>query len=108
MLRRFWAITAPVLVLFGGSLATATADDDVQTWTMPELKGGTLQNAADAVWELTDNPELVIHTANTRGWTQEQRVWEMWTVCWQYPEPGDTFDEDEWIGFGVARSSSAC
>ena len=77
------SLTVSVNALASASPAMATGDS---SWTMPDLRGLTLQKADEAVLAATGDPDTVVISKSLKV-NQEQRNRTNWVVCWTNPEP---------------------
>jgi len=91
--------------------ATVTAPDgnsgdSGQSWTMPNLIGTNLQDAQDAVQQLTNNEVFYTGSTDLTGQARNQLMDRNWQVCASTPAPGELFNKDTAIDFGVVRIDS--
>jgi len=74
-----------------------------QSWTMPDLIGGNLQDAQDAIQALTDNEVFYSGSTDLTGRGRNQIMDANWQVCTSTPPPGSTITKETTIDFGVVR-----
>lgn len=74
-----------------------------QTWTMPNLIGKNLQDAQDAIQRLTSNEVFYTGSTDLTGQGRNQIMDSNWQVCTSTPGPGEPFNKDSVIDFGVVR-----
>jgi hypothetical protein len=77
-----------------------------QTWTMPDLRGRTLQDAQDAIQALTDNEVFFTGSTDLTGQGRQQVVDRNWQVCSSTPAAGEPFSKGTSIDFGVVKLGS--
>jgi beta-lactam-binding protein with PASTA domain len=84
------------------------ATDGPARWTMPDLVGRNLQEAQDAIQELTDFeiPITISHDATGAG--REQLLDRNWKVCSQNIPPGEEITRNTRIDFGAVRTEERC
>jgi hypothetical protein len=93
------AVTAPPAA---PSAAPATA------WTMPTLVGSGLQDAQDAIQQLTGFGIAITHSHDVTGQDRRQVSDRNWKVCDQNVRAGATIGPDTRIDFGVAKLDESC
>lgn len=94
--------TAPATLSATANEPTASG----QTWTMPNLIGKNLQDAQDAIQELTNGDVFYSGSTDLTGQGRNQIVDNNWQVCTSTPAPGEPFSKDTPIDFGVVRIDS--
>lgn len=77
-----------------------------RSWTMPDLIGGNLQAAQDAIQALTNDEVFFTGSTDLTGRGRNQILDRNWQVCTSTPAPGATFTKDTAIDFGVVRIDS--
>ena len=95
----------------GGSESGGGGDSgggSAQSWTMPDLTGGDLQTAQDAVQSVSNGEIFFSDSHDVSGQGREQILDSGWQVCTQDPAPGSTITPDTSIDFGVVRESEQC
>lgn len=97
------AVTQTVTVT---STVTASEASNPSTWTMPDLRGSSLQEAQDAIQALTDNQVFYTGSTDLTGQGREQLMDRNWVVCTSTPDPGQRFTTDTAIDFGVVKMDS--
>lgn len=93
-------------VLLTGAVLTACAAGP--TWTMPDLVGGDLQAAQDAVQQLTGFAITATRAHDLTGAGRAQVVDLDWVVCTQAPPAGATIAADTDVDFGVVQRGESC
>ena len=76
------------------------------SWTMPNLVGMNLQDAQDAIQQLTNNDVFYTGSTDLTGQARNQLIDRNWQVCASTPAPGESFNRDTAIDFGVVRIDS--
>ena len=76
------------------------------SWTMPNLVGMNLQDAQDAIQQLTNNDVFYTRSTDLTGQARNQLMDRNWQVCASTPAPGESFNRDTAIDFGVVRIDS--
>jgi hypothetical protein len=74
-----------------------------QTWTMPDLRGRNLQDAQDAIQQLTNNEVVLTGSTDLTGQARNQMMDRNWQVCTSTPAAGESFTKTTAIDFGVVR-----
>ncbi len=82
---------------------SASASAAAPSWTMPDLIGGNLQDAQNAIQSLTGYRKFYSGSTDLTGQDRRQILDRNWQVCTSTPPPGETFTEDTAIDFGVVR-----
>lgn len=98
--RETVTVTAPE------SSSAVSLEESSRTWTMPNLIGENLQDAQDAIQELTDNEVFFSSSTDLTGKGRKQVLDRNWQVCTSTPLPGTSFDKDTRVDFGVVRIDS--
>jgi hypothetical protein len=75
---------------------------------MPDLTGGDLQGAQDAIQSLTNDAIFFTDSHDASGEGRAQLLDRGWQVCTQDPAPGSKITPDTNIDFGVVRVSEQC
>jgi hypothetical protein len=88
--------------------ATPTAGAAGTSWTMPDLVGSNLQDAQNAVQDLTDFEIAVTTSHDSTGAGRQQVVDRNWKVCSQSVAPGTTITKGAKIDFGTVKLDEAC
>ena len=76
------------------------------SWTMPNLIGKNLQDAQDAIQQLINNEVFYTGSTDLTGQGRNQVMDRNWQVCTSTPPPGESFNSDTAIDFGVVRIDS--
>jgi hypothetical protein len=79
-----------------------------QSWVMPDLRGGNLQAAQDAIQALTGNPAFFSGSTDLTGKGRMQVMDRNWQVCTSTPAPGESFTGSANVNFGVVKESESC
>lgn len=87
---------------------TAPAAAAATSWLMPDLVGATLQDAQDAVQELTGFGIPVTTSTDATGAGRMQVLDANWTVCSQSVAPGTTITPDTDIDFATVQLDESC
>jgi hypothetical protein len=75
---------------------------------MPNLVGRNLQDAQNAIQELTDNGIFFTGSADASGQNRAQVVDANWTVCTQNVPAGATITPETKIEFGAVKVEERC
>jgi hypothetical protein len=78
------------------------------SWTMPDLVGSNLQDAQNAVQDLTDFEIAVTTSHDSTGAGRQQVVDRNWKVCSQSVAPGTTITKGTRIDFGTVKLDEDC
>jgi PASTA domain len=78
------------------------------SWTMPDLVGSNLQDAQNAVQDLTDFAIAVTTSHDSTGAGRQQVLDRNWKVCSQSVAPGTTITKGTRIDFGTVKLDEAC
>ncbi|CAM3877230.1 hypothetical protein KIPE111705_29290 [Kibdelosporangium persicum] len=98
-----------VLTSSGSGVATAPrASKAPRQWTMPNLVGGTLQQAQDRIQKLTGNPVFITRSHDASGKKRNQIADSNWKVCTQNIPAGTMFEHDTVIDFGTVKLEESC
>jgi PASTA domain-containing protein len=87
---------------------TPTAGAAGTSWTMPDLVGSNLQDAQNAVQDLTDFEIAVTTSHDSTGAGRQQVLDRNWKVCSQSVAPGTTITKGAKIDFGTVKLDEAC
>ena len=88
--------------------STAVAGATGTSWAMPDLVGSNLQDAQNAVQDLTDFEIAVTTSHDSTGAGRQQVVDRNWKVCSQSVAPGTTITKGTKIDFGAVQLDEAC
>jgi hypothetical protein len=105
------SIPPPVTVPPPASGATPTvviATGAPRSWTMPNLVGRNLQEAQNAIQELTDYEIAITVSHDVSGADREQVLDRNWKVCTQNIAAGETITRNTRIDFGAVRTEERC
>jgi hypothetical protein len=94
------AATPPAVAPSAGAAGTS--------WTMPDLVGSNLQDAQNAVQDLTDFEIAVTTSHDSTGAGRQQVLDRNWKVCSQSVAPGTTITKGAKIDFGTVKLDEAC
>lgn len=79
-----------------------------QTWVMPNLVGRTLQQAQDAVQELTGFGITFTSSTDATGQGRAQVLDRNWVVCGQNVAPGTAITTSTSIEFAAVKLDERC
>jgi hypothetical protein len=102
------AAPAPSVLTTTSPPTSAPTAAAATSWVMPDLVGGTLQDAQDAVQDLTDYGIAVTTSTDATGAGRMQVLDANWTVCSQSVPPGATITADTAIDFAVVQLDEPC
>ncbi len=105
--RPSFTVPPPVTVT-AASPTVVVATEGPRRWTMPNLVGKNLQEAQDAIQELTafEIPVTTSHDATGAG--REQLLDRNWKVCSQNIAAGAEISSASRIDFGAVRTDERC
>jgi hypothetical protein len=105
--RPSFTVPPPVTVT-AASPTVVVATEGPRRWTMPNLVGKNLQEAQDAIQELTgfEIPITTSHDATGAG--REQLLDRNWKVCSQNIAAGAEISSSSRIDFGAVRTDERC
>jgi hypothetical protein len=95
-------VTAPATAPPPARASTGTS------WTMPDLVGSNLQDAQNAVQDLTEFQIPVTTSHDSTGAGRQQVVDRNWKVCSQSVAPGTTITKGARIDFGTVKLGETC
>jgi hypothetical protein len=78
------------------------------SWTMPNLVGMGLQEAQDAIQELTGYGIAITTSHDATGANRMQISDRNWKVCTQNVPPGATITRETRIDFGAVKVEESC
>jgi hypothetical protein len=78
------------------------------SWTMPNLVGKGLQEAQDAIQELTGYGIVITMSHDATGANRFQLADRNWKVCTQNVPPGATITRETRIDFGAVKLEESC
>ncbi len=84
------------------------ATDGPRSWTMPDLIGRNLQEAQNAIQELTDFEIPLTTSHDETGADREQLVDRNWKVCTQNVAAGEPITRTTRIDFGAVLNDERC
>jgi hypothetical protein len=90
------------------SRATATTAPAAASWAMPNLRGGNLQDAQDAIQRLTGDAIFFTNSHDVSGASRMQILDRDWQVCSQNVAIGTRIDAQSQIDFGVVKTYESC
>jgi hypothetical protein len=91
-----------------GATPSFPRDSGGTSWTMPDLVGSNLQDAQNAVQDLTDFEIAVTTSHDSTGAGRQQVVDRNWKVCSQSVAPGTTITKGTRIDFGTVKLDEDC
>jgi beta-lactam-binding protein with PASTA domain len=98
----------PPVTISAATPTVVTATLGPTTWTMPDLVGSDLQEAQDAIQELTDFEIPVITSHDETGAGREQLFDRNWKVCTQSVPAGEEISRTTRIDFGTVKTEERC
>lgn len=98
---------APETITYPPSVAPPVTQT-AASWTMPNLVGTGLQEAQDAIQELTGFGIAVTTSHDATGANRMQVADRNWKVCTQNVPPGATITRDTRIDFGAVKLEESC
>ena len=106
--RPSFTVPPPVTVTAASPTTVVVATEGPRRWTMPNLVGKNLQEAQDAIQELTafEIPITTSHDATGAG--REQLLDRNWKVCSQNIAAGAEISSTSRIDFGAVRTDERC
>jgi len=102
------APAGPATVVYPMPAPVPATTAPTATWTMPNLVGSGLQDAQDAIQQLTDYGIAVTTSHDATGAGRMQVSDRNWTVCGQNVPPGDPITPSTRIDFGVVKVDESC
>ena len=98
----------PPVTVTAATPTVVVATEGPRRWTMPNLVGKNLQEAQDAIQELTafEIPITTSHDATGAG--REQLLDRNWKVCSQNIAAGAEISSTSRIEFGAVRTDERC
>ena len=84
------------------------ATEGPHRWTMPNLVGENLQEAQNAIQELTDFEIPITTSHDATGAGREQLLDRNWKVCSQNIPAGEPITRTSRIDFGTVRTEEKC
>jgi hypothetical protein len=88
--------------------AAAPATAAPATWKMPTLVGSGLQDAQNAIQELTGYGIAITYSHDVTGKDRQQVSDRNWKVCDQNVKAGAPIGPDTRIDFGVVKLDESC
>ena len=106
--RPSFTVPPPLTVTAASPTTVVVATEGPRRWTMPNLVGKNLQEAQDAIQELTgfEIPITTSHDATGAG--REQLLDRNWKVCSQNIAAGAEISSSSRIDFGAVRTDERC
>jgi hypothetical protein len=98
---------APLTITYPASTPPPTAEP-AASWTMPNLVGGTLQEAQDTIQELTGYGITITTSHDATGANRMQLSDRNWKVCTQNIPAGAPIIPDSRIDFGAVKLEESC
>ena len=90
------------------STAPPARESTGTSWTMPDLVGSNLQDAQNAVQDLTEFQVPVTTSHDSTGAGRQQVVDRNWKVCSQSVAPGTTITKGARIDYGTVKLGETC
>lgn len=79
-----------------------------EQWVMPDLTGAVLQDAQDAIQQLTGDAVYFTESHDLSGRNRNQVLDDNWKVCDQNIAAGATLSATSRIDFGVVKLDESC
>lgn len=92
----------------GSTPSAADGSAGPRRWTMPDLVGANLQDAQNAIQELTDYEIPITTSHDATGAGREQLLDRNWKVCSQNVPAGTPIGQETRIDFGTVRTEERC
>jgi hypothetical protein len=90
------------------TIPPSVRDSAGTSWTMPDLVGSNLQDAQNAVQDLTEFQVPVTTSHDSTGAGRQQVMDRNWKVCSQSVAPGTTITKGARIDFGTVKLDETC
>ena len=101
------SVAAPPTVVYPPTVVPSVVET-AASWTMPDLVGKGLQDAQNAIQELTGYRIVITTSHDATGAKRRQLVDRNWKVCTQNVAPGATITPDTRIDFGAVKVEESC
>jgi hypothetical protein len=98
----------PPVTLPAPTPTVVIATEGPRHWTMPDLVGENLQDAQNAIQQLTDFEIPITTSHDATGAGREQLLDRNWKVCSQNVPPGEQLTRTSKIDFGAVRTEEKC
>ena len=98
----------PPVTVTAATPTVVVATEGPRRWTMPNLVGKNLQEAQDAIQELTDFEIPITTSHDATGAGREQLLDRNWKVCSQNIAAGAEISSTSRIDFGAVRTDERC
>jgi hypothetical protein len=98
----------PPVTVTAATPTVVVATEGPRRWTMPNLVGKNLQEAQDAIQELTDFEIPITTSHDATGAGREQLLDRNWKVCSQNVAAGAEISSTSRIDFGAVRTDERC
>jgi hypothetical protein len=98
----------PPVTVTAATPTVVVATEGPRRWTMPNLVGKNLQEAQDAIQELTDFEIPITSSHDATGAGREQLLDRNWKVCSQNIAAGTEISSASRIDFGAVRTDERC
>ena len=99
---------APETITYPPTVAPPVTLTPGSSWTMPNLVGKGLQEAQDAIQELTGYGIAITTSHDATGANRMQIADRNWKVCTQNVPPGATITSSTRIDFGAVKLEESC
>jgi hypothetical protein len=100
-------VPAPPTIVYPPTVVPSVVQTPA-SWTMPNLVGAGLQDAQDAIQELTGFAIMITTSHDATGQNRVQIADRNWKVCTQNVAPGATITRDTRIDFGAVKLEESC
>jgi hypothetical protein len=101
------AAPAPPTIVYPPTVVPSVTQTPA-SWTMPNLVGMGLQDAQDAIQELTGFGIVITTSHDATGENRMQVSDRNWKVCTQNIPPGATITRETRIDFGAVKLEEDC
>lgn len=99
---------SPDIITYPPTVAPPVTQTAPASWTMPNLVGTGLQEAQDAIQELTGFAIAITTSHDATGADRMQVSDRNWKVCTQNVAPGATITRETRIDFGAVKLEESC
>jgi hypothetical protein len=99
---------SPQTITYPPTVVPSVVESAAAAWTMPNLVGSGLQDAQDAIQELTGYGIAITTSHDATGAHRMQIADRNWKVCTQNVPPGATITPKTQIDFGAVMLDEKC
>jgi hypothetical protein len=101
-------LPAPPTIVYPPTVVPSVVQTPAASWTMPNMVGSGLQDAQDAIQELTGFGIMLTTSHDATGQNRMQIADRNWKVCTQNVPPGGTITRETRIDFGAVKLEESC